>query len=80
MSQGIKKNLYSARKFAARMRCSKYKLVGHNTRTCPKKKAEALNYREPAVESNESTQPPSSVSLTILNPNVQPIFVSANNL
>jgi hypothetical protein len=75
-----KKNLYSARKFGARMRCSKCKLVGHNTRTCPKKKAEALNYREPDVETNVSNQPPSSVSLTILNPNVQLIFVNANNL
>jgi hypothetical protein len=74
------KNPYSARKFGARMRCSNCKLIGHNTRTCPKKKADATNYRKHAVESNASTQLPSSVSMTILNPNVQPIFVNANNL
>ena len=49
------KNPYRMRKFGARMRCSKCKVMGHNKTACPTNRIEASNYRGP-------TPPASSVS------------------
>ncbi|XP_062165734.1 uncharacterized protein LOC133872274 [Alnus glutinosa] len=44
------KNPYRMRKFGVKGKCSFCKLFGHNTKTCPKKKYLASNYRQPATE------------------------------
>jgi hypothetical protein len=54
---------YSMRKFGLRGKCGYCKMLGHNSRTCPRKKQLASNYRQPATEVELPTPPPASVSL-----------------
>jgi hypothetical protein len=51
------------RKFGLKDKCTKCKLMGHNSKTCPKRKQEASNYKKPATEVNLPTPPPASVIL-----------------
>jgi len=57
----VPQNPYRMRKFGLKGRCGLCKLVGHNTRTCPKKKEQAFNYRQPTTEVDLPTPPPASL-------------------
>jgi hypothetical protein len=67
----VHQNPYKMRKFGLKGRCGLYKVVGHNTRTCPKKE-QASNYRKLATEvylptpsrASLPTPPTPSVSFT----------------
>jgi hypothetical protein len=50
------KNPHRKRKFGLRGKCGYCKMLGHNSRTCPRKK-------QPATEVELPTPPPASVSL-----------------
>jgi hypothetical protein len=56
------KTPYRLRKFGLKGKCGFRKLSGHNTRTCPKKKQLASNYRQLVTEVELPTPPPASVS------------------
>jgi hypothetical protein len=58
------KNPYRMRKFGLKRKCTKCKLMGCNSRTCPKRKQEASNYRKLATEIDLPTLPPASASFT----------------
>jgi len=60
----VPQNPYRMRKFGLKGRCRLCKLVGHNSKTCLKKKEQASNYRQPATEVDLPTPPPTSVSFT----------------
>jgi len=45
----VPQNPYRMRKFGLKGRCGLYKVVGHNTRICPKKKEQASNYMQPTT-------------------------------
>jgi hypothetical protein len=57
------KNPYKIRKFGLKGKCGFCKMFGHNSRTCPKKKQLASNYRQPTTEVELSTPPLANVSL-----------------
>jgi len=57
-------NLYRMRKFRLKGRCGLCNVVGHNTRTCPKKKEQASNYMQPTTEVYLPTPSTPSVSFT----------------
>jgi hypothetical protein len=56
----VPQNPYRMRKFGLKGRCGLCKVVGHNTRTCPKKE-QASNYRQPATEVYLPTPPGASL-------------------
>jgi hypothetical protein len=57
------KNPHRMRKFGLRGKCGYCKMLGHNSKTCPRKKQLASNYRQPTIEFELPTPPPASVSL-----------------
>jgi hypothetical protein len=57
-------NPYRMRKFRLKGRCGLCNVVGHNTRTCPKKKEQASNYMQPTTEVYLPTPSTPSVSFT----------------
>jgi hypothetical protein len=57
------KNPHRMRKFGLRGKCGYCKMLGHNSRTCPRKNQLASNHRQPATEVELPTPPPASVSL-----------------
>jgi hypothetical protein len=57
------KNPHRMRKFGLRGKCGYCKMLGHNSKTCPRKKQLASNYRQPVTEIKLPTPPPASVSL-----------------
>jgi hypothetical protein len=57
------KNLHRMRKFGLRGTCGYCKMLGHNSRTCPRKNQLASNYRQQTTEVELPTPPPASVSL-----------------
>jgi hypothetical protein len=58
----VPQNPYRMRKFRLKGRCGLFKVVGHNTKTCPKKKEQPSNYRQPVIEVYFPTPPTPSVS------------------
>jgi hypothetical protein len=57
------KNPHRMRKFRLKGKCGYCKMLGHNSRTCPKKKQLASNDRQPTTEVELPTPPSASVSL-----------------
>jgi hypothetical protein len=57
------KNPHRMRKFGLKGKCGYCKMLGHNSRTCPKKKQLASNDRQSATEVELPTPPLASVSL-----------------
>jgi hypothetical protein len=56
----VPQNPYRMRKFGLKARCGLCKVVGHNTRICPKKE-QASNYMQPATEVYLPTPPGASL-------------------
>jgi len=69
----VPQNPCRMRKFGLKGRCGLCKLVGHNSKTHPKKKEYASNYRQPSTEVGLPTPPPASL------PTPPPTSVSFTN-